>query len=385
MHKKRMVLQRPKPVLRPVIDAREQSFEFTQQLSFINHTNHDITIVLRDNLPITLHRAPNISEMSKSFIIRKLYRFESFTSLNDVINNLNTLLSHRKDNTSHEDLLLIYKSLKDQQRIGRMTSIAHVNIDREVNIDFLISKGYCYMPEMDLMIYHGKYAIDMIHPYSVSGLSETVFESIDRSDSATGIMFEIIDNENSLSTRYASIGKRVVEIPVKKDPERPSGVYIIRKIGDEVTTEICSLEEMAEKCGIHRNVEDAITSGDGELLYKLKLKEAENAANESKIQYQKEAADAKSRMLQLQEEYDVKAAKLKQDSEEQTAKLKREQEQQKLKYEEELRQGELERQKTKDYYENRSYDRKDGSETIKTVGILAAAALSIWAVARKGS
>lgn len=409
--RKRLVVQSPKPVLKLSIDANLHKSDFTYQICCINTSGQDVTVVFRDNLPVTYSRSPVTEVGPKQFIIRKTYTFTNYVRISEVATNLHTILSV-KDNISSEDIQLVYKVLMEQLRINKFTTVANVHIDREINLGLLSEQGFAYVSDLDLMLFDGRFSVDMVHPNSIKSKSQELFNDVTASSDGLSMTIEMVDNENVVSTRYMYLANKVVEIPSIKDPERPSGVYKTDNNYGKVNTTFCTLDEMGERLGIQPTIEDAITAGDPEILHKSRLKELERATNISKIEQQQEATESKRRMLQLQEEtetrmtdlkrsYDELASRLKRDSEElkvqneeqtirlkreheeQMLQLKRESERQKLQYEEELRAIEHKRHQAKDYWEERSYDRKDSSEGLKTIGILAAGALSIFALMKK--
>lgn len=412
MKRKKLVLQNPKPTLKMSIDVHNSNADFTYQVVCLNNTNQDITIVFRDNLPITYHRPTTPSIGDKEFVVRKTYTFSGHLRITEVANNLHTLMMNEKDNVISEDLTIIYKALHDYLRMNSIAKFTSIAIDREVDLKQLEGNNGCYLSELDIMVYDGKYRPDMIHPYSIKAKSQNAFNDLVEDHNCLGITVEIVDNEDMIAARYMYFADRVFEMPIKKDGERHSGVYLTSNDRGAPRTEYCTLEDMANRFGIQPTAEEAITGGNPELIHKNRLRELDIEANVSKAQQQIEISESKRELLKLQEKQERIALEQKQRYEELSLRLKREAEEQKLKneeeltrikreheeqmlqlkrnsevqrlnYEDELRSIERRRHKTKDHYEEKSYRRKDDHESLKNFGIVASIGLGLFAVLKK--
>jgi hypothetical protein len=301
----------------------------------------------------------------------------------------------------NDDLQIVYKVLTDQQLIGKFSAVASVHIDRTILVDDLIRDSHCYVAISDLMIYQGLYHADMVHPYSVKARSTGLYEDINPAGVGLGITIELIDNEDSVAARYMSIAGRIYEVPVYKDVERPSGVYMTDNHKGQTHLSYTALADIGGGLGMHRSIEEAMTAGNVELTQKSQLKELEHVANTSKIAAIHAVAESKSSMLKLQadhdahnltikREFEVLVDRLKRSGEEQRLQheeamlqIRRTSEESKLKYDDENRRIERERSRTKDEYERVSYDRKNSYEGLKTAGLLLASGLSIFAILQK--
>lgn len=423
LKRRRLVSQNPPCIQRLKTDITNDDSEFKYQLECINQTTTDITVVFRDNLPVPHYRCSNPHATSKNFIIRKTYSFNSLSVINESLNNLAALWDTGKENNVNEDLAIIYKSLMDQRGLNKNPVIARVVIDRVLDVDSLLEEGHCYLSTLDLMIYHGKFNAEMLHPYSAKAKALELFnETIEHPEESLGIMVQLVDNENAVSARYMYVANKVVELPSVKDPERASGVYITDNNKGKCTTRYKPLTEIGEEFGIHATVEDAMTSGNPALLHKSRLLELEQNATVSKVEHQTELHEAKKNLLLLQQDsdrlrqvteeqkyqqeqmtlrlkrdieeqkhnYELQVLELKQEAdhqklifEQEMLQLKRLSEKGKMKYEKHVRKAEKKRHKTKDIYEHRSYERKDKHESLKNLGIIASLGLGLFAVIKK--
>jgi len=179
----------------------------------------------------------------------------------------------------------------------------------------------------------------------------------------SGIFLELIDNENNIKSRYIYVAKQLLEIPVRKDPNRPSGVYFTKAAYDRVNDvhinpEFYSYEDSEKELGLYKTKEEANTGGNPELINKNLLAEKEKELVDAKHRLESIVSNNKERINQLETELELKKKE--------TAAIKEEYEEKKI--------------KRTDYYEERSSVRKDSNEIVKFIPAVIAGAVAAFAI-----
>lgn len=356
--------------------------DFKVEMSYCNRSTSDITMVTRDNLPITLPKLKAVNSYN-DIVIRKTYCFNSYYRITELLTTLQDIYVKCKQYPS-EDVRLIYQAINKQPPNNRNANIAIVHIDRYIDTKEIIENGCIYSVDADVALYHGVANHTMLHPYSQKALSEDepreVIKQLPRE--LTGITLQIVDNDNYVSQQYAYCFNELYDIPIIKDDSRDNGIYVSRINRDSLSTQQYPLSGLKD-LGIYPNKEEAMTNGQIDLIHQkevgeLKRKlEKEALQNKQTIQDLQREADERKRIAEdAKHKLELEADERKRVHEAELNKLK-------LQHEEDMRELEKKRYETKDHYEHRSYERKESTETLKTVGILVASILSITALIKK--
>lgn len=352
---------------------------FSIETEYFNGLTENVTIIDRSGIPVSIP-AMNVAYLNH-FVIR--YKF----SYNQGVKIDVQRLSNAKCPTT--------VALRDAIRLGtvknrgnRFTATINYSITGE-QLDN--SGGSIYLTNLDMVIstMQGQYVPR--HPFNLDGIRNKLIadEETINTIGSFGYAVQIIDNEGIYGKRYININREVYEITPIKDVTRLSGVYHARTssvsmqgvVGQPVAV-YYTFDEAEGALGFFKSQEEAAILGDlsverkreleelaGELrLEELKLKN-ERIAREREFDILKNAASAER--LRDEEERRVREQKWVAEEAlitERLVKLKAE-----LAQVEHLRN--VESLSRKDHYEERSYGRKDSSETLKWIpGLIAGVA-----------
>jgi hypothetical protein len=261
--------------------------------TYINNTDHDITIMGRTNIPITFPKRPphlgiNIPRET-SFIIRTTYILNNH---NDIIRFANNLSKYKQNsNIDNGDLTIIYDALAERLKNGQMLHTFTVTVERLILSEVLYCGYPIYISDSDLLVTVGEYNVNMIHPYSDNGILLDTYVHVVQDKKITGVIIEVIDNENEIGDRFVCLGKRMFRIPPKRDESLKSGVYVTNMQQNvtnmvEVEPIYYEFDEASEAIGLYKTKEEAQTYGNPEYVAKLELKENEQRLLDAKNEFE---------------------------------------------------------------------------------------------------
>jgi hypothetical protein len=260
--------------------------------------------------------------------------------------------------------------------------------------DFKDKNGNIYYSTKDVVLSMLSLLEAPAHPYSEGVLSGRNFnsgiEEIVEND-GVGVYFELIDNTATIGNRYIFIAKQVRVLIPKTSDTRPNGLYVTTIERDFINSSrqrfeqtVYKLDECEEKLGVYKTQEEALNDGDIKLGRKEEIARLEHESLLMKNEYatyktktDAEIARANAELARTKHESEMREHKAKMEEIERERELRRENDrldQAKRKLEDEL---DREKARTKDWYEQRSYHRKDNSEIVK---FLPAMILGIGAV-----
>lgn len=269
--------------------------------------------------------------------------------------------------------------------------------DAIVPEELIEKNGSVYVNNRDLGISFDDVENTPNHPFDDLEASKEAVDKALSGQTGTGLLYEIIDNEKKYGDRYAIFGKRVVKIKATQNPLKGDGVYVYSTYMDEnkkdITSVSFSLEDADEKLGLYKTEREAITGGDISTSNKKELEELQHRNSVLTIDNNKKKMEYEQNLLKLKETHANKELEYKEqisNIERQDAELKRQMQLERERWEfEKLRlEKELHQYKhntnvndyvRKDYYEDRSYHRKDRSEEIKFWPIALTAVFSAMA------
>lgn len=225
-----------------------------------------------------------------------------------------------------------------------------------------ITRGI-YVPEIDLLIVSPD-TMDIVHPLSAEGTAIRANESGD----LLGFFYrvEIIDPYDQFGHRFINIAGKVNRVMPVNDLKRTPGVYVHRVMRSDpakpadISPEYFTFEEAARKIKLFQSEAEALSMGD---LGEAQKRDYESAMHELKmaaLAAEKALKEDAAKHKQAQAEYDARKREVEELKELITT--LREERLSKLKEEQSKRAAERE-----DYYESRSYSRKDDSEWLKWV------------------
>lgn len=362
------------------------------QARYFNGLPYPVTIVLRSGVKFTI--PPSQHRHIKNFVI-------SFkvTLGPDVNIDVNSLCN---DSSPESAMLVDIFSNGGFQRMGRWQC---AEIQYGVTKEELDQMGsVLYLSNLDIVVARLNPSYVPYHPYSEAGIRKRlVAEDPDiNTHGRFGYRIEIVDNCQRFGQRFININNEVFKLLPERDPDRRDGVYRYSTgpvNGDTSLTspvsQFFSFEEAEQELGLFRTFVEAKTLGDvvanrkKELdEYALSIKEEEARLKHEKLE-REEAFEKHRRSLEearlrddderrqkehnwklREQEYQERAALLK----EEIARLEH--------------QRNLASMERKDYYDERSHNRKDSSEFIKylptLVTTIAAIVATIYSINNGG-
>lgn len=246
-------------------------------------------------------------------------------------------------------------------------------------------EGFVYIDEVDLCLGTRIRPEDIIHPYSKEGMNkyllvnglDTIRSTI--KDNAVGILLVNVDNspQKFVKSYFVNLGGSIIEVKPITDHNVDSGLYLFMKGFKKSENEDAIHEElyiphdkvidfkMEHIPRIYRSYPEAVALGDLEELWKEKEREREAQRKEER---DKREAERQEQIRQMEIEYKKQLNELEMD-------MKRKQQE----YDDAKAELDRQKQETKNYYEERSYQRKDDSESMKFWMTAGSIALGIFA------
>lgn len=364
-----LLFQYAKPIINVHTDTGEASAEFKLTQFYINNTNENITVVLRNNLPIYCPKHRQTLSGATSFTIRNVYQFNSYAVIIDTINQLTNVINAHGET---EDLKLIRDVLINAFDGDRNCNYARVCIDRKIDILNIKSNGSLYVPEADVLLQYNHLDVSVPHPFSKNGHGIAEYHKIAEEKKVTGIFIELIDNENNIDKRYMYVANQILEVPVTKDKTKESGVYFTKAINDKfndvhIKPEFYTFDEAVDYLGLYKSKEEAATGGNPQLVSKVKLAELEEKLQTIKHNNQIDQAEKQSLIAKLN--HDLELAKAEVIRVKHEADINKHQRDDYYDSKQKTRSDYYDERDKKrdDYYDSRSYQRKDTHELLKYI------------------
>lgn len=345
---------------------------------FVNLSSVIVVILDRQNMPVILQPAPAGTAMSPPRIeVRTHYQYFDNKNIRDTaihVTNMNTNIEGLG-----EDRKNLLETIHNSEIDGIRRSISFTSV-RKVPLSDILKTGCLFDQSSGYLFTADNKHLTTLHPESNERRARGNHEQY-VSSRPTGMLIEIVDNNNSINDRFTYAFNTVLKIGTVVDPDRTEGVYVtsVSDVGmstSETNTVRYSLGEAEIKFGMYRTREEALTKGDPELISKnllektrMELEEAKNKASLMESENRQLEAQKKKELMELEVTHKEKILAMEAKNKEMSSELAR--------LKEELEKRKIVRE---DYYESRSSDRKDTSEIIKFIpavlgGFIAAALL----------
>lgn len=323
----------------------------------LNFTAQDLTIGYRDGLKFKLPRQYDEDHQSQLIIRTELI----LTNLVEI--NVNHLLSVVDEHCSSE-MRLVRQAIspQDQDPYRRFDGL-NLTIDYSISIPELRNYGgSVYFHDVDLMISQLDCDRAPEHPYSEQGMLKAQCVDLQRQTGGRfGFSIEIVDNQGLIGDRYINVGGQISRITAGINYRKMDGIYVSWNHGvsgrlDLPDTQVrCYTPEQADlEFKLFRSYHEAERFGDGDDVRKKEIADIEHETTllKARLQAEKAVSDRKNVELDLA----LKTLSSQHDA------LKHERDEMMSRQSHTL---EIEKQKIRDYYEGRSYERKDQSEIVK--------------------
>lgn len=360
------------PVLSPdgVLKTGKQKRYIERRSYPLNFTAQDLSIGYRDGLKINLPRQYDVDHQNQLVIRTELI----LSNLVEI--NVDHLLSVVDEHCSPE-MRLVRTALTPEKEFnpyrrntyGQEFDGLNLTIDYSISIPELRNYGgTVYFHDVDLLV--SNLSLDRCpeHPYSEQGMLRTrAMDLQQQTGGRFGFSIEIIDNQGVIGDRYINIGGQVSRIAASTNYRKMDGVYVSWNHGvsgkldlPDTQVRMYPPEEADVEFKLFRSYAEAIHYGNGDEARKKELAELEHrtALQKSKLAEEKVISDRKA----LELDQALKS-------------LTHQHEALRVERDEILsRQShtlEIEKQKIRDYYEGRSYERKDRSEVVKILPTIA--------------
>ena len=352
---------------------------------FVNRTGSQMVVTDRQNTPIVLPPAPVGADLREPGVdICKRYSFHGYQTLKD----LGVILGYVKNicGTEGQDRCRI-RSQVDSSSLTINNPYFTIVVTRTVPLKDIVEDKIVFDQGSGFMVSLENNYLHALHPESVEARMAPDFKDYVVGN-PTGMLIEIIDNENQYGDRYMYSGNTVVKIPSFKNKERPSGVYVatVEETGNgrtEVKGPIhYTMEQAEEVYGLFRTQEEAMTGGNPKLLSEERLLQQKKEFDIQKQEFEQRKQELELENIRIKSEYAQRAT---------DAERKLREELQAIELERKRLEAEAERRKEeqarlsdarKDYYEGRSYERKDHSEWLKIGAALITGAVAVLLLKR---
>jgi hypothetical protein len=329
------------------------------KLSYINNLPVPITVVWRSGLKFVL---PTQFSMTCNKLIIRTEIILNHSVKDDIQRVLSSL-----DDESSDELKVIKETFSFQINENKYNGVMLV-IDYPVTLKMLNELGgTIYFHELDCLLSLNDFESTPPHPFSYESMKlkeiNSVIDINEPVNSRFNYSIELVDNAGKFGQRYLNIGNKIYRIDTIKNSTKEDGVYVVSNnpVSSELevsskTSIYYSFEDAETKIGLYKTIEDAAVLGDTAMARKRDIEILEHNTAKMKIDLQN-----------IKHEHELLLAEKAKDA--QLLEMERAQHTYEL---EELRKKtehdlKIEREKIKDFYTTREYDRKDSNETLKFI------------------
>ncbi|BCM95160.1 hypothetical protein [Burkholderia phage FLC6] len=335
-----------------------ESCDVTLYTKFLNYSGRPISLGLRSGVVVDVPSRQ--SRISQAFIVRQ----ELYFSDNIKHSVRDRLISHEgpksDDLKNFEDLFL--KAYRDQ------THSVAMRYDYEVTPRTINDNGGCiYLVEQDIILSTRHNDIPL-HPFSYEAMTKAPKGT--RTLGENGLSVEIIDNQERIGPRYMRLLGKVMRIDAVKNALKRDGVYLKYRgmmtsaqgpVEDVV--EYIPPEQMPEAKWLYRSYAEARTAPEHEVELGLELKHLDLQGKKTAAETSNLKAEQDKEKLELEHRNQKLQAQL----EEEERRVRHFENELNRRYAREDHVTKLDQLRTKDYYEERSIERKDSSEMWKFI------------------
>lgn len=348
---------------------------------FVNRSGSQMVVTDRHNTPVILPPAPVGSDLVNPGVdLCTRYNFHGYETLR----RMGEVMSYMKNvtGTDGQDRGRIRVQM-DSTPLSTTNPYFSIVVTRTVPLKDIVDEKIVFDQGSGFMVSLENNYLHALHPESVEARMAPDYKDYVVGN-PTGFLIEIIDNESQYGDRYMYSGNNVIRIPSFKNKERPSGVYVsvVEEVGSGRTENKgpvhYDMDMATELYGLFKTHEEALTGGNPKLLTEERLLNQKRDFETVKQEFEKRRSELELENLRIKSEYSQMT---------QQAELRLKEELQKMELERKRMEAEADRRKEefarqsearKDYYEGRSYERKDHSEWLKIGGALVTGALAVF-------
>lgn len=343
------------------LDTRTANTPIEYRTTFGNNLSVPVTVHMRNGLKFVVPPDPTMEH--NTFVVRVHIRITP-QAFQNVVRALHELSHH--DSKHVEVLTRAFNAATS----NNMWKGGELTLDYDLTLEQLRQLGgTVYLSDVDYVVSLESIETPIYHPHSEKGrLQQVVLDSplqhpdIQR-ETPLGLGYSIImiDNQGKNGSRYINIGNTVYRIVPRRDFSKKDGIYIVsnnsmssKMGGGAFESRYFELENAEERLGLYRTPDEAEYGGDKTI-----------AAKEGLAKAQAELEQLKAERQKAEEKNGIAKAALEAQIREREVELTKEREAIAKERAEREHQENVRRKELADYYEQRSYERRDTSEGLK--------------------
>jgi hypothetical protein len=330
------------------------------KVSYINNLPHDVVIGWRCGLKFTVPSTADFN--STSFIVRL-----EITIRQDAVKELETQLSFIDANSPKElqQLREAFVRRTQENIYWGATLVLDYPITKETLTEY---GGSVYFHELDQVFSLLPYDAVPDHPYSEQGRLARM-AVVGPSDTASKDFFysmEVVDNLGKFGDRFLNLNGEIYRLHPRKSNIRRDGVYLF--YGNRVINNILEPERnyrffdlsiADEALGLYKTYTEALNHGNHAKNHETQMKETELQTQRMKVELQNQ-----------RQKFDIQLLNAEKENRRLQAEFEERERISKAAIAELEQRHAAERTRVKDYWEDRSHQRKDQSEALKFIPAL---------------
>lgn len=350
---------------------------FETTTTYKNGLPFPVTLALRSGLTVTV--PPNVDNWrdNNNFVVHVRYRFSKNVKI-----DVHRILDDVDENSDDERKALKYALQDAKVTLGSAHNECVVTYEIFKH-DLDQNGGSVFIDQLDICVTKddGINNLLVVHPESLEGKRERIKQIVGE---GFNFKLEINDPHSLFGERFINILGNVYRVKLTRDSTKPPGVYrTSTPTVDDPTklTEYFTFDEVNDKIQLFHSAGDAKALGDISVQRKQELEELQHTykidlmtrdAEHRKVlielekevnRYKTEKLQAETTLSRLQADLKQKEIEYEKEAKERDARLK----EREVQYAREKAEREYRLNMQRDYYEHRSYDRKDSSEIIKWI------------------
>ena len=350
------------------LNYERQRHDVKIEIDYVNNLGVDIVVLDRRGIEFHIPSRFNPSSKQLDFKIYEMFNLQEGVSIK--------FNEHERDKDIQKLQQNFLDSLNYDSKAQRNSRKSLVTTTVKLN-DLRDTNNCLYVKEYDIVIYIARPGYTYLHPATVSQVING-FNLNKAKVNDFEFNIRINDPNNKIGNRWINISGLIYQIIPTRDATQLEGVVVTTSSSDlngEFVHVPMSIDDFKEKVKTYPSYEEAETFGNLEHLTKAQAeKEIEDLKHKNTMAEQTlkgEVAQYKAEAEKVKHDLDVSNADLKQ----MEAKHKAELELLQIQINREKHDMEFQSLQRKNYYEERSYDRKDSSELIKFLPMIMGAGL----------
>ncbi len=330
---------------------RAENYAVEKKITFINRTHREVVICERSNLKLVIPPTPSFGKEQEVIIRVEYWIHEEKVKFNTelLLDRLRLVGDHLK---IFRNAFSCYQTQGPQFR--GIKFCVEYPIGQGVLDDY---GGSIYFKEIDTVIALGDRGECPDHPFSYEAemLGTSVAMSMEQPKYGLNIDIYINDPRSKYGERYVNVFGKVYCVRTVKLQDRREGIYLSKVVNGKAHNVFFAFDEAEKEISLFRVEDEALTNGHVEIVLKRNLAELE----QNNLILKKQLEEIKLSNQIQQQEFDEREMKLDREMKEWQAKKDKEDLDRKIEYD-----------RMKEFYERRSYERKDRSEALKYIPTL---------------